>query len=323
MKRVVSIVLTFVVLLTMAVPVFALDAMTSATTWPETPTTPTTPTTPSTPTSPTTPAAPVTNMEGQVTYTVVKGDVMWKIAKDNGLTLKELIALNPQIKNPDLIEIGQVVIVKAGTPVVVTPPAPEAQKYYLGIGLVPNYRFRAGNNDNLNITTASAVFDGNGKIVDLQWDVLEITPSMFQWIPADADQATKDAAGAAVLAWETKREEGYAYDMTRASTGTATNLTKKEWFEQLDYFEEFFKGMTVSEVIAWFQKYTDAVGRPYKMAYPERLSESDLVKVATFTEAEKQMLVDVTTSATMSLQDPHSYFIDALVKAWKDRVLID
>lgn len=319
MKKVLSIVLTFVVLLTMAVPVFALDAMTSATAWTETPTTPTTPTSP---TSPTTPTAPVTtNMEGQVTYTVVKGDVMWKIAMDNGMTLKELIALNPQISNPDLIEVGQVIILKAGTPVVEMPP--EAMKYYLGIGLVPNYRFRSGNNDNLNVTTASAVFDGDGKILDLEWDVLEITPSMFQWIPADADQATKDAGGEAIMAWETKREEGYAYDMTRASTGAATNATKKEWFEQLDFYEEYFEGMTVSEVLAWFAKYTDANGRPYKMAYPDKLSETDLEKVATFSDEEKEMLVDVTTSATMSLQDSHSYFMDSLVKAWMDRKMIE
>lgn len=315
MKRALSLVLTFVLLLTMAVPVFAVDATSSASTWTETPAT-TKPTTATT-------ATPVTTAEGQVVYTVVKGDVMWKIAKDNGMTLKELIALNPQIKNADLIEVGQQIIVKAGAPAAVTPVA-TVQKYYLGAGMVPNYRVRSGNNDNLNLTTASVVFDANGKIVDLQWDVLEITPTMFQWVPAEADQATKDANGKAILEWETKREEGYAYDMTHLiSKGAADNATKKEWFEQLDFFEEYFKGMTVAEVVAWFEKYTDANGRPYKMAYPEKLSETDLATVAKFTDAEKEMLVDVTTSATMSLQDSHSYFIDALIKAWEDKVLID
>ena len=43
------------------------------------------------------------------TYTVVKGDTMYKIAKANGLTLKELIAKNPQVKNPNLIYVGNVI----------------------------------------------------------------------------------------------------------------------------------------------------------------------------------------------------------------------
>ncbi len=51
-------------------------------------------------------AAPIT-----VTYTVKKGDTLSKIARKNGLTLNELIALNPQIKNPNLIYIGQAITV--------------------------------------------------------------------------------------------------------------------------------------------------------------------------------------------------------------------
>lgn len=40
-------------------------------------------------------------------YTVVKGDTMWGISRKYGLTLNALIALNPQIKNPNLIYVGQ------------------------------------------------------------------------------------------------------------------------------------------------------------------------------------------------------------------------
>ena len=32
---------------------------------------------------------------------------MWGIARDNGLSLTQLIALNPQIKNPNLILVGE------------------------------------------------------------------------------------------------------------------------------------------------------------------------------------------------------------------------
>ena len=40
-------------------------------------------------------------------YTVVRGDTMWGIARRYGIDLNALIALNPQIKNPNLIYVGQ------------------------------------------------------------------------------------------------------------------------------------------------------------------------------------------------------------------------
>ena len=39
-------------------------------------------------------------------YVVVKGDTMSKIAKKIGVTVEELLAANPQIKNPNKIDIG-------------------------------------------------------------------------------------------------------------------------------------------------------------------------------------------------------------------------
>lgn len=41
-----------------------------------------------------------------VYYQVVKGDTLWAIASRYGMALGDLIALNPQIKNPNLIHIG-------------------------------------------------------------------------------------------------------------------------------------------------------------------------------------------------------------------------
>jgi len=39
-------------------------------------------------------------------YTAVYGDCLWNIARSNGLTLEALLALNPRIKNPNLLYVG-------------------------------------------------------------------------------------------------------------------------------------------------------------------------------------------------------------------------
>lgn len=45
-------------------------------------------------------------------HRVVKGDTLWALAQTYGVALAELIALNPQIKNPNLIYVGDEVRVK-------------------------------------------------------------------------------------------------------------------------------------------------------------------------------------------------------------------
>lgn len=50
---------------------------------------------------------------GQAAYhRVVKGDSLWALAGRYGVSLTELIALNPQIKNPNLIRVGEEVRVR-------------------------------------------------------------------------------------------------------------------------------------------------------------------------------------------------------------------
>ncbi len=50
------------------------------------------------------------------TYTVVSGDTMYKIATRLGVTLDELIRANPQVSNPNIIQIGQVLNVPSTKP---------------------------------------------------------------------------------------------------------------------------------------------------------------------------------------------------------------
>lgn len=48
-------------------------------------------------------------------YTVQRGDSLSKIAKKHGMSLKELIELNPQITNPDIIYVGDAVRLRSSS----------------------------------------------------------------------------------------------------------------------------------------------------------------------------------------------------------------
>ncbi len=48
-----------------------------------------------------------THVFAQSTYTVMPGDTIWKIASRNQVGISEIIAANPQIKNPAIIYPGQ------------------------------------------------------------------------------------------------------------------------------------------------------------------------------------------------------------------------
>lgn len=45
------------------------------------------------------------------TYTVQAGDTLFSIARRHGLTVEQLLAANPQITNPNLVQIGQVLTI--------------------------------------------------------------------------------------------------------------------------------------------------------------------------------------------------------------------
>lgn len=48
-----------------------------------------------------------TQRTGQKTHAVQRGETLWSIARDNGTTLQALLKANPQIKNPNLIAVGE------------------------------------------------------------------------------------------------------------------------------------------------------------------------------------------------------------------------
>jgi hypothetical protein len=55
---------------------------------------------------PTVPPAPTPSV-----YTIKKGDTLSKIAAAHGLTIEELMAANPTIKNPNVIALGQQIVI--------------------------------------------------------------------------------------------------------------------------------------------------------------------------------------------------------------------
>lgn len=88
------------------------DAVSSATTWEEE--TPAPISVPVPVQRPTTPSVPVTAIEGEI-YTVVAGDVLWRIAQRSNITLEKLLSLNPQITNPNRIYVGQKIVISEST----------------------------------------------------------------------------------------------------------------------------------------------------------------------------------------------------------------
>ena len=62
----------------------------------------------------------------QQTYSIKAGDTLNKIAKKFGLTVDQLLAANKQIKNPNKIAKGDVLVIPVVTPDEVTDPSAEA-----------------------------------------------------------------------------------------------------------------------------------------------------------------------------------------------------
>lgn len=177
---------------------------------------------------------------------------------------------------------------------------------------------------------ATARFDAEGRIMSLLVDQLEVaTPNYdgdgmphLSGFPGQGGynndenhdgtvdgktEDSDDAFMAEVSAWQTKRQRGDSYKMT---SGT--------WAGQMDKFQQLFVGMTVDEVDEWFAAYcSDRNGRPLKAGSE---NEEDAAKYDALSDADKEMLADVTTTATISLNDGHGDILAAIRNAYDNRV---
>ncbi len=223
---------------------------------------------------------------------------------------------------------------EAPAPVEVKTQSAEAAEAYIGLGVASTGRKGPGSDDqgtqvwSFNQVIAAVVFDGEGRILLSNVDQLEIaTPNYdgatmphLSGFPgqggynndanhdAVVDGKTEDTEEnfmAEVASWQTKRERGEGYVM-----GTGY------WAQQMDKFQEVFAGKTVEEVKEWFAKYcSDNNGRPMQAG-----NEKDAAKYDALSDEEKAMLADVTSAATMSLNDSHGNIVAALEKAYENRV---
>lgn len=211
-----------------------------------------------------------------------------------------------------------------------------AQGMYLGLGHASNFRLGPGKDStgtqvySFNFVFSSVIFDAAGKVVDCEFDALEVStpnydgasmPHFAGWPgspePNFTDHKTEKVAGKApttveavaadINGWKTKRDRGDDYGMN----------PRNDWYHQMDVYEKLFVGKTMDEINAWFARYfSDVNGRPLN---PETKVEKDMAKVALLNEAEKAMLVDVRSGATMSLNDAHGPYLAALKSAWENR----
>lgn len=216
-----------------------------------------------------------------------------------------------------------------------TPQTTQVQgELSLGFGLVSMGRTGPGTDEtganvySVNQAFVGALFDAQGKITFVKIDQLEFaTPNYdgasmpdFTGFPGqvynedaahngtvsgqkEADDASFETE---IAAFKTKRERGADYSM-----GTGT------WETQITAYEQLFLGKTVEEVVAWSEKFcSNKNGRPLSA---NATDEADKQKYAALSEEEKQTLQDVTSAATMSLNDSHGNILGALQMAYDNR----
>ncbi|HIZ80303.1 MAG TPA: FMN-binding protein [Candidatus Lachnoclostridium stercorigallinarum] len=202
-----------------------------------------------------------------------------------------------------------------------------------GLGIYSTGRLGPGSDDqgagvySINEVAAYVLFDSEGRIVDLEVDQLEVaTPNYdgagmpdFTGFPGQSYNADEDHDAVVDTVWEQTEEDFLAQVeswQTKRQRGDSYKLNSGTWEEEMDIFEEAFKGMTVEELEQWYEKYcSDVNGRPL---FGTSEDEQDVAKYEALTEEEKNSM-DAVSGATMSLNDAHGNILGAIVKAYDNR----
>ena len=195
-------------------------------------------------------------------------------------------------------------------------------KVYQGFGMSNLYREDMGEDSegnpiySFNQIFVNALFDEDDKIVDIYIDQLEVgTPNGpdtfakfngypekegFNW--SGKYETTEEIFKEELENWKTKRQ---LKDDYKLDSGT--------WEEQIQKYEETFKGMTVKEVIKWTNDYCSSIDNRPVTKDSEHLI--DVEKYEALSEEDKKMLDDLTSVATISLNDTHGNILIAIRNA--------
>ncbi len=216
---------------------------------------------------------------------------------------------------------------------------PDKAEVFSGLGSTANFRTGPGKDDegtpvySFNMTMANVIFDKKGRILNARVDVYEVStpnydgdsmPHFSGWPgkegysvydPAKGgisgvSENTEESASKELSEWRTKRERGDEYGMN----------PQNDWYKQMDAYESWMIGKTTAELREWFDKYTTSAGRPIKA---NSQNEDDIKVYEGLSDAERQGLADVTSMATMSLSDAHGLILEAIEKAYENRVPVD
>jgi hypothetical protein len=210
------------------------------------------------------------------------------------------------------------------------------QSLSLGLGNSPIFRVGPGKDStgtrvySFTYVQAAVIFNGDGKIVDLEVDELEVSlpnydgasmPHFSGW-PGSPEPnytnhetetvdgkapTTEEAIAAEVAGWKTKRDRGDTYGMKDTN----------DWWKQMDAWEAQFIGKTVDEVESYYAKYTnDKNGRPLN---PESTDEAEKAKYDGLSKADKEIVADARSGATMSINDKHGFVLTAIRDAWNKK----
>lgn len=199
---------------------------------------------------------------------------------------------------------------------------PAGARLTMGLGGATNFRVGPGKDEqgnqvySFNVAMAAVAFDKDGRIVQARVDVYEVaTPnydgaSMPVFTGWPMDGSGEEAATNELAAWRTKRERGDEYNMNE----------RADWYEQMDFYEGWMAGKTVGELREWFDRSTTSAGRPIKA---DTTDENDRAKYDALSGEERQELADVVSGATMSLSDAHGLLLEAVEKAYENRVAVE
>lgn len=196
---------------------------------------------------------------------------------------------------------------------------PATAEQFLGLGGTTNFRVGPGKDESgnqvysFNVVMAAVLFDRDDRIVDAYVDIYEVaTPnydgeSMPRFGGWPGGDVSEESVAEQLSGWVTKRERGDRYGMNPAN----------DWYQQMNAYQYWMRGKTVAELRAWFDKSTTAAGRPIKATTE---NADDQAALNALTDEERAQLADVVSMATMSLSDAHGLILEAIEKAYENRV---